>query len=109
MNPTRTLLLGMATLALFHPLSMAQASYPDRPVKLLVAQAAGGGADLLARVVATELNELWQQPVVVENKPGAAGGIAAAYVARSPADGYTLLLGSAGIMTIAPFLEIPLP
>lgn len=87
----------------------AQDGYPSRPVKLVVAQAAGGGPDILARMVATELSAQWKQPVIVENKLGAAGGIAAEYVARSPADGYTLFVASAGIMAIAPALENKLP
>jgi tripartite-type tricarboxylate transporter receptor subunit TctC len=89
--------------------SLADEAYPSRAVKLVVAQAAGGGPDLLARVVAQELSAQWRQPIIVENKAGAAGGIAAEFVARSPADGYTLLIGSAGIMSIAPALENKLP
>ncbi|MBI2726448.1 MAG: tripartite tricarboxylate transporter substrate binding protein [Polaromonas sp.] len=96
----------LATAALGVALSTAaQDAYPSRPVKLVVAQAAGGGPDLLARLVAQELNTQWKQPVIVENRLGAAGGIAAEYVAKSPADGYTLFVGSAGIMGIAPAMQ----
>jgi tripartite-type tricarboxylate transporter receptor subunit TctC len=84
------------------PAAYAGDIFPSRPVKLVVAQAAGGGPDLLARLVAQELTAQWKQPIIVENKLGAAGGIAAEYVAKSPADGYTLFVGSAGIMSIAP-------
>lgn len=87
----------------------AQDAYPSRPVRIVVAQAAGGGPDLLARLVAQELNTQWKQPVIVENKLGAAGSIAAEYVAKSPADGYTLFVGSAGIMSIAPAMQNKLP
>jgi len=87
----------------------AQEAYPSRPVKLVVAQAAGGGPDLLARLVAQELTTQWKQSVIIENKLGAAGGIAAEYAAKSPADGYTLFVGSACIMSIAPAMQNKLP
>ena len=98
-------LIAGASLAAAIPRASAQEAYPSRPVKLVVAQAAGGGPDLLARLVAQELNAQWKQPVLVENKLGAAGGIAAEYVAKSPADGYTLFIASAGIMSIAPAMQ----
>ena len=87
----------------------ADDAFPSRPVKLVVAQAAGGGPDLLARLIAQELNTQWKQPLIIENKLGAAGGIAAEYAAKSPADGYTLFVGSAGIMSIAPAMQNKLP
>ena len=90
-------------------LAGAQEPYPSRPVRLIVAQSPGGGPDLLARLVAQELNTQWKQPVIVENKLGAAGGIAAEYSAKSPADGYTLFVGSSGIMAIAPAMPSKLP
>ena len=90
-------------------LAGAQEAYPSRPVRLIVAQSPGGGPDLLARLVAQELNTQWKQPVIVENKLGAAGGIAAEYAAKSPADGYTLFVGSSGIMAIAPAMPNKLP
>lgn len=100
----------MAALMACMPMSAsAQDPYPVRPVKLVVAQAAGGGPDLLARLVAQELNTQWKQPVIIENKLGAAGGIAAEYAAKSPSDGYTLFVGSAGIMSIAPAMQNKLP
>ncbi len=108
LNKTFTRLCAalLATAALGMSLSAAaQDAWPSRPVKLVVAQAAGGGPDLLARLVAQELNAQWKQPVIVENKLGAAGSIAAEYVAKSPADGYTLFVGSAGIMSIAPAMQ----
>ena len=66
-------------------------AYPNRPIKLIVPSAAGGGNDFIARVVARKLEEAFKQSVVVENKPGASGIIATDFVAKAPADGYTLL------------------
>jgi tripartite-type tricarboxylate transporter receptor subunit TctC len=67
--------------------------FPDRPVRLIVPFAAGGGVDIIARLVAPKLGEMWGQAIVVENKPGALGTVASEYVAHQPADGYTLLIG----------------
>lgn len=73
--------------------STAAAAYPDKPVKLLVGYAPGGSTDIVARVLAPVLSAKWGQPVVVENKPGASGMVAAEQTARAVPDGYTLLLG----------------
>lgn len=67
------------------------ASFPNRPVRIVVGFPPGGSSDVTARIVAERMSEEWKQPVIVENKPGAASTIAAAYVAGSPADGYTVL------------------
>ena len=74
------------------PASVAAAGYPDKPVKIIVAYPAGGDTDVLARWIGEKLSTKWGQPVVVENRSGAAGSIGSAYVARATADGYTLLL-----------------
>ncbi|MEO3388435.1 tripartite tricarboxylate transporter substrate binding protein [Mesorhizobium sp. CAU 1741] len=69
------------------------ANFPDRPVTLMVGYAAGGPSDALARIVGQRLSELWGQPVVVENRTGASGTIAAAAVSRAEPDGYTIAFG----------------
>jgi tripartite-type tricarboxylate transporter receptor subunit TctC len=70
--------------------------YPNKPIQLVAPIPAGGSTDVLARDVARRLQERWGQPVVVENKPGGAGSIGSAVVARAPADGYTILLVNSG-------------
>src|SRR5215813_1896861 len=72
--------------------AQAQSSYPDRPIRLVVAFAPGGATDTLARQITPELGEALGQSVVIENKPGAGGYVAWNYVASSDPDGYTLLL-----------------
>jgi tripartite-type tricarboxylate transporter receptor subunit TctC len=79
-------------------------SYPDRPVKMLVGFAAGGGTDVAARIMAQKLTDALGQSVVVENRPGASGMIAAEAVAKSAADGYTLMMGSQTTLAVAPAL-----
>lgn len=91
----------MATLAV--P-AFAQAPWPNRPVRILVGFPAGGTTDILGRLAAQILQEALGQPFVVENRPGAGSNIAAQAVLRSPADGYTLLLGSPGTNAINPHL-----
>ena len=79
-------------------------SYPDRPLRFIVAFAAGGAADLLARTLGQKLAERWDQQVVIDNRAGAGGVIGMQIAARAPADGYTLLMGSSSTMAIAPAL-----
>ncbi|MGH8617573.1 MAG: Bug family tripartite tricarboxylate transporter substrate binding protein, partial [Burkholderiales bacterium] len=77
------------------PLAWGQA-YPSKPVRLIVPWPAGGTTDILGRVIGQKLSETWGQPVVIENRGGAAGNIGTEVVVRAPADGYTLLFGNMG-------------
>src|SRR5215212_486584 len=79
----------------------AAATYPNKPIRVIVPFAAGGGNDIFARLVGQKLSEILGQPVINENKPGAGGRIAAEYVMNQPHDGYTLFVGASGVMSIA--------
>jgi tripartite-type tricarboxylate transporter receptor subunit TctC len=85
---------GSAALAATPGTTWAQ-GYPTRPVRILVGFVAGGNFDIVARLVGQSMSELLQQPVIVENRPGASSNIATDAAVRAPADGYTLLLGGA--------------
>ena len=87
--------MRFALLALLVLASSVRA-YPDKPVRVIVAFTPGGVTDIIARTLMPKLGELWKQPVVVENRPGAGGSLAAQVVSRAPADGYTLLIHSSG-------------
>src|SRR5437870_12672399 len=96
-------------LALVTGLAMAEggaqtARYPDRPIKILVGFAAGGGTDVAARILAQKLTEGLGQTVVVENRPGASSMIAAEAVAKAPPDGTTLMMGTQTTLAVAPNL-----
>lgn len=99
-------ILSMAALAgaLVAGPADAQASYPSKPVKLVVGFPAGTNPDLVARDLAKALGETWSQPVVVLNRPGAGGVLATEFVSKEPADGQTLYLTSGSAMVSAPFL-----
>lgn len=101
--------MAMATLGLL-PLTQAQAqAYPNKPVKVIVSFPPGGVVDVLARMVTAPLAEALGQPVVVENKAGSNGNIGADAVAKSPADGYTLLMSSGGTVSVNPHLYKQMP
>jgi tripartite-type tricarboxylate transporter receptor subunit TctC len=79
-------------------------TYPTRPIRLISPYAPGGGSDTLARVIATRLTESWGQPVIVENRPGAAGSIGAEAAAKATPDGYTILVTPNAVLTINPHI-----
>ena len=85
------------SLVLAAPLVKAQASWPTRPITMVVPFAPGGVADAVARPVAEAISRELHQPVVVDNRPGAGGGIGMGYVAKSAADGYTILMALSSI------------
>jgi tripartite-type tricarboxylate transporter receptor subunit TctC len=101
-------ILAIAVLALLAAPAPAQ-DYPNKPIRIVVGYAAGGGNDIIVRVMTNELSKGLGQPVIVENKPGAQSIIAAEFVAKAPADGYTLLMGPSGPMTINPATYSKLP
>src|SRR5215831_15639689 len=95
---------------LFPALRGAQAQdYPNRPIRLVVAFTAGGTTDFVARLLSERLRSLLGQTVIVDNRPGASGAIAAEYVAKSEADGYTLFFTTVGAVAINPALHSNLP
>jgi len=109
MRITRREFLGAALVVAALPVA-AQSGWPTaRPVRIIVPFAAGGASDVAARVLAQSVSESLKTPVVVENKPGAHGTIGIGEVQRSPADGYTLLMGSTGTMAVNPRLHDKLP
>ena len=98
-----------ALVAVVAAAASAQSAYPSAPVKLVVGFPPGGANDILARLIGARLQEAWGQPVVTENKPGANAIIATEFVAKSAPDGYTLLIGASGAMTVNPGLYAKLP
>src|SRR2546425_11067964 len=101
------LVLSGLTCALSGPI-LAQDDYPSRPLRIVVGFTPGGGPDITARHIAQRLGESLKQQVIVENRPGAGGTVAAGMVARSPADGYTLLsVSSAHAAAAAIYPKLP--
>src|SRR3954467_15814104 len=104
-TPNLTLLPGwrwlIALFCMLWPVAHAQ-SWPAKPIRLIVPNAPGGGTDTIARVIADRLSPVLGQQVVVDNRGGAGGRIAAEMVARAPKDGYTLLLGSNATLVTGP-------
>jgi tripartite-type tricarboxylate transporter receptor subunit TctC len=91
----------VAAVAMQPAWAQGEASYPTKPIRIIVGFAAGGGNDLFARLVGQKLSENVGQPVVVENKPGAGGRIAVEYFKNQPADGYTVMVAASGQMAVA--------
>lgn len=109
MNRIETLFRwSVAVLFLVAGAASAQ-SYPSKPVRLIVGYPAGGAADIVTRVVGQELAKTFGQPVIVENRPGAGGNLAADVVAKAAPDGYTILMGSISSNAINPSLHAKMP
>jgi tripartite-type tricarboxylate transporter receptor subunit TctC len=87
----------------------AFAAYPDRAIHMIVPFAPGGNADIVGRLVGEEMSKALGQPVVIDNRGGAGGSIGGEMVARAPPDGYTLLVGSNGPLTVNPFVQAKMP
>lgn len=100
------LILAMAALAV--PAAAAD-TFPTRPVRLVVPYAPGGNVDISARIIAAPLGELLGQTIVVDNRPGAGGNLGASLVAKATPDGYTLLVGSSGPLSVNPVIFKNLP
>jgi tripartite-type tricarboxylate transporter receptor subunit TctC len=99
--------LGLAPATTLLPRA-AFAAYPDRPIRLIVPFAAGGNADIVGRLVADQISRALAVPAIVDNRGGAGGSIGAEAVARATPDGYTLLVGSNGPLTVNPFVQAKL-
>ena len=100
---------ALACMALASSAAMAQAAYPNKPVKIIVPYPAGGSTDLIARLAAVQLTERLKQPFVVENRAGASGAIGSVAVAQAAPDGYTLVMGTASSHGINSALQKNLP
>ena len=118
LNPVSKLLSGLAMAAVATVAAVAalpaqaqnaQSNYPNRPIKLVVSQAPGGSSDTIARLWAEHAGKALGATIVVENKPGGGGIIAAQNALNAPADGYTLLYGSVSLMVLNQFTYKPLP
>ncbi len=108
MRPARVAAAALAA-ALLVGATGSPAQYPSRPVRIVVTIPPGGAPDLTARIVGEKIAPALGQPVVIENRPGANGNIAAELVAKSPADGYTLLLGADSLVAINPHVYSRMP
>ena len=109
----RSLIAGAVAVPLAAPMlarhGWAQSTYPNKQIRMVVPFAPAGTTDLLGRIAAAHLQEVWGQTVVVDNKSGAGGNVGAEIVAKSPADGYTLLLGTVGTAVTNQFLYKNMP
>src|SRR5215467_13437621 len=102
------LIVGAVLAIVANPSRACAQGYPNRTVRIVVPYAPGGGVSLLAQTVANKMSELMKQPVIVDNRPGAAGNLGADLVAKSTPDGYTLLMHTSA-MASAPSLYAKLP
>ena len=95
-------------LMFWFPLAAYSQTFPSKPIRLVVPFAAGGGNDLLARIISQKFLEKWGQPVIVDNRPGAGGNVGADFVAKAQPDGHTILLGT-NTLTMNPFIFAKIP
>ena len=103
---------GVIGLALAATSALAQTgttSFPDKPIRIVVTFTSGGAPDTLARILGEKLSATWGQPVIVDNKPGAGGNTGADFVAKAPADGYTIVVGTVGTHSINGALYSKMP
>jgi tripartite-type tricarboxylate transporter receptor subunit TctC len=100
---TAAAMLGLLCLAHSHAIAQHE-TYPSKPIRIIVPFTPGGSPDVVARVISQKLVQVWKQPVIVENRAGAGGNIGAEAAAKSPADGYTLLISGNGLACINPHL-----
>ena len=108
-QPNRRQIIGLVAAAVSLPALAQNSSFPQRPVRIVVPYTTGGSNDVIARLLAQQLQEAWGQPVVVENKPGAAGNIGASDIAKSAPDGHSLLLTNINIVSMNPGLIANMP
>ena len=103
---------SLASLALAANTATAQAAatpFPEKPMRIVVTFTTGGAPDTLARILSEKLSNVWGQPVIVDNKPGAGGNTGADFVAKAPPDGYTIVVGTVGTHSINPALYSKMP
>jgi len=96
--------LAAFSIAIFSPVQVRAQAYPSKPVRLVVPYAPGGATDIIARAAAAELTKTLGQSVIVENRPGAGGNVGSELVAKSPPDGYTMVMSASSLHGITPFL-----
>ncbi len=111
-NRRQSLAAGSALAAgalLASPFALAQADYPNKPIRIIVPLPPGGSNDVLARVLGQKMSESFGQPVIVENKPGAAGNISTEYMAKTEGDGYTIAIAPNQTVSVNPVLYPKLP
>jgi tripartite-type tricarboxylate transporter receptor subunit TctC len=107
--PNRRQIISLAAAAMSLPALAQTSSFPQKPVRIVVPYTTGGSNDVIARLLAQRLQEVWGQPVVVENKPGAAGNIGSSDIAKSAPDGHSLLLTNINIVSMNPGLIANMP
>jgi tripartite-type tricarboxylate transporter receptor subunit TctC len=109
MRITRRRVLAASSVLAFPAITSAQTGWPAKPIRIVVPYPPGGSSDIIARAISQPLSDALKQPVIVDNKAGANGNVGAEIVAKSPADGYTVLLCDTGALAISPSVYTKLP